>query len=227
LYQILFGLYSGRFIMLIRTGILTIPAYDEAAVAALRNLLRSDLPGAKVMIDKGSEGKRYVVEETLRRWSDEEEMDLILTVGGTRPALGPAAGERVPEATAAVAERALPGLAEAMRAAAGTLNRQAWLDRGVTVIRGATLIINLPAGGDSAAATLAPVLDLVEMALALMRGESLPEVAVRPPAQSSRGERPAGEVGNPSAGRKKGLQADEFAAFLKRHDAAKPTGEDK
>jgi len=211
--------------MMIRTGILTVPSYDEVAVDALRGLLRSQLPGAIVMIDKGSEGKRYVVEETLRRWSDEEELDLILTVGGTRPALGPAASERVPEATAAVSERALPGLAEAMRAAAGSLNRKAWLDRGVTVIRGATLIINLPAGGDTAVATLMPVLDLVEMALALVRGEPLPEVAVRPPAQPSRGERPAGEVGTTSDGRKKGLQADEFAAFLKRNEAAKPTDE--
>lgn len=211
--------------MLIRTGILTIPAYDEAAVAVLRNLLRSDLPGAMVMIDKGSDGKRYVVEETLRRWSDEEEMDLILTVGGTRPALGPAAGERVPEATTAVAERALPGLAEAMRAAAGTLHRQAWLDRGVTVIRGATLIVNLPAGGDAAATTLAPVLDLVAMALALVRGEPLPVIQYS--ARRPGDERPAEAPEAKGAGRKKGLQADEFAAFLKRNEAGKPADENE
>ena len=211
--------------MLIRTGILTIPAYDEATVTALRSLLRSDLPGAMVMIDKGSEGKRYVVEETLRRWSDEEEMDLILTVGGTRPALGPVAGERVPEATVAVAERALPGLAEAMRAAAGSLNRQAWLDRGVTVIRGATLIVNLPAGGEVAAATLAPVLDLVAMALALVQSEPLPPAAVQHSARRPGDERPAETPEAKGAGRKKGLQADEFAAFLKRKEAGKPADE--
>lgn len=198
--------------MLIRTGILTIPAYDEAAVTALRSLLRSDLPGAMVMIDKGSEGKRYVVEEAAsleRRGRDGS----YLTVGGTRPALGPAAGERVPEATAAVAERALPGLAEAMRAAAGSSGTvEAWLDRGVTVIRGATLLSsNLPAGGAGCSGDIGRPRRIWWRWRWLWCGASRclrQRSSILPGAPAD--ERPAETPEAKGAGRKKGLQADEF-----------------
>ena len=49
-----------------------------------------------------------------------------------------------PEATLAVAQRQAPGIAEAIRAASLRITPRAMLGRGVSVIRGKTLIINLP-----------------------------------------------------------------------------------
>ena len=65
---------------------------------------------------------------------------LVLTVGGT--GLGPR--DRTPEATRRVMDREAPGLAEAMRAKGAERNAFAWLSRGVTGLRGKTLIVNLP-----------------------------------------------------------------------------------
>jgi molybdenum cofactor synthesis domain-containing protein len=73
-------------------------------------------------------------------WSDEDNLDLILTTGGT----GLSPRDTTPEATLRVAQRLVPGIPEAMRAAGLPLpSRHA--SRGVAVIRGRTLIINLPA----------------------------------------------------------------------------------
>ena len=102
---------------MIKTGILCIPTYDEAAVQAVRRVLAL-IDGPFVLLaDQHVSMQRYVVEDLLRRWCDEDELDFVMTVGGTLPAPGPSGREVVPEATLAVAERLLPGLPETMRAA--------------------------------------------------------------------------------------------------------------
>jgi molybdenum cofactor synthesis domain-containing protein len=80
------------------------------------------------------------LEAELRRLCDEGIADLVLTSGGT----GFSPRDRMPEATAAAAERLVPGIAEAMRAYSMTITKRAMLSRAVAGIRGATLIINLP-----------------------------------------------------------------------------------
>jgi cyclic pyranopterin phosphate synthase len=65
---------------------------------------------------------------------------LILTTGGT----GIHPGDRTPEATAAVLDRELPGVAEAMRAAGADATATAALSRGLTGVVGTTVIVNLP-----------------------------------------------------------------------------------
>ena len=50
----------------------------------------------------------------------------------------------MPEATAAVAQRHVPGIAEAMRAASLAVTKRAMLSRAIAAIRGNTLIVNLP-----------------------------------------------------------------------------------
>ncbi|PYP71772.1 MAG: molybdenum cofactor biosynthesis protein [Gemmatimonadetes bacterium] len=81
----------------------------------------------------------------LARWADSEEVDVILTTGGT----GLSPRDVTPEATAAVLERTAPGIAEALRATAASGFPRAWLSRGIAGVRGRTLIVNLPgsAGG--------------------------------------------------------------------------------
>ena len=76
----------------------------------------------------------------LARWADSGEVDVILTTGGT----GLTLRDVTPEATAAVLERAAPGIAEALRAASGRSFPHAWLSRGTAGTRGTTVIVNLP-----------------------------------------------------------------------------------
>lgn len=76
----------------------------------------------------------------LRELTDQPGLDLVLTTGGT--GLGPR--DRTPEATLAVGDIAVPGLAELMRAESAAITPMAWLSRAVVVVRGAAIIANLP-----------------------------------------------------------------------------------
>ena len=77
---------------------------------------------------------------TLTRLADQRQLDLILTTGGT----GFAPRDITPEATYAVADRNAPGIAEAMRYHSLSITPRGMLSRGVSVLRGKTLIVNLP-----------------------------------------------------------------------------------
>ena len=93
----------------------------------------------------------------LARLADGGGVDLILTTGGT----GLSPRDVTPEATLAVAERLVPGLAEAMRAASLAKTPMAMLSRAVAAVRGRTLIVNLPGSPKAVAEcweVIAPVL---------------------------------------------------------------------
>ncbi len=200
---------------MIRTGLLCIPAYDEAASAAVRGLLRRVAPATVILTDRHIEDRRYLVEEVLRRWCDEDELDLIFTIGGALPAPGPSPREVVPAATAAVLERTLPGLAEAMRAHAAAETPLAYLDCGVTGIRGRTLIVNLPAGAKSATLFLAAISDVLPAVIAHLQDD-----AAAPSLEAALAQQAAPDLPTlPPAAEKRpgrGLDAAEFAAFLQR-----------
>lgn len=83
---------------------------------------------------------RENLERELVRLCDEEKLNLILTTGGT----GLSPRDNAPEATLAVADRQVPGIAEYMRARSFEITPKAMLSRGVSVMRGSSLIINLP-----------------------------------------------------------------------------------
>jgi len=99
-------------------------------------------------------------------WSDQDKLDLILTCGGT----GPAPRDLTPEATLAVAERLVPGIPEGMRLAGLAKTPHAMLSRGVAVIRGKTLIINLPGSLKGATESLEAILPALPHALEKLRG---------------------------------------------------------
>ena len=84
--------------------------------------------------------ERPVIEATLKSLVDEERCHLVLTTGGT----GPALRDVTPEATLAVGEREMPGFGEQMRQVSLKFVPTAILSRQVAVIRKQALIINLP-----------------------------------------------------------------------------------
>ncbi len=205
--------------MVIKTGILCVPVYDEAAVSAVRRLLASAAPGCIVLLDHNVPMQRHLIEEVLRRWADEDELDLIVTLGGTLPAPGPSSREIVPDATLAVAERLLPGLPETMRALTQEEAPLAILDRSVAAIRGRTLILNLPAGATAATLFLASVVEVVPTVVAWLQ-EDAPELWIvgeeDSAANSPAPEKPIETSLVEPASRKRELDAAEFAAFLSR-----------
>ncbi len=182
----------------IRGGLLTVGEDSEAAAEVVRAQLQEGLPGFFLQARRHVAGPRYLVEEILRRWCDEMELDLLVTVGGTGPAPGPSPQEVTPEATLAVLERLLPGLPEQMRAVAQEEDPRALLDRSVAGIRGRTVVLNLP--GDPA---LAPLFleGILEVLPSLVAALQPPPV---PPPRPSGGKRSSG------------LDPQEFAAFRRR-----------
>ena len=110
--------------------------------------------------------ERAPLERSLIRLCDQRQLDLILTTGGT----GFAARDITPEATRAVAERDVPGIAEAIRAASLRITPRAMLSRAVSVIRGKTLIINLPGSPKACMESMDVFLDQLPHALELLRG---------------------------------------------------------
>jgi molybdopterin adenylyltransferase len=99
-------------------------------------------------------------------WSDDAGLDLILTTGGT----GLSPRDTTPEATLSVAHRLVPGIPEAMRATSLAVTPHAMLSRGVAVIRGRTLIINLPGSPKGARENLAAVAAALPHALEKLQG---------------------------------------------------------
>lgn len=109
-----------------------------------------------------------VIADRLRAWCDSGDLDVILTTGGT----GLAARDVTPEATMSVAERVVPGIAEAMRAEGLKHTPRAMLSRSVAVVRGATLIVNLPGSEKGVRESLGAILDVLPHAVALLGGDT-------------------------------------------------------
>lgn len=109
---------------------------------------------------------RERLEHELIRLCDQRQPDLILTTGGT----GFSQRDVTPEATLAVADRQVPGIAEAMRAASMQITKRAMLSRAVSVIRGRTLIINLPGSPKACMETMDVFMDTIPHGLGLLRG---------------------------------------------------------
>lgn len=107
------------------------------------------------------------VSNILKRLSDEEEMALILTTGGT----GLAPRDVTPEATLAVLDRTVPGMGEAMRAASLTKTPHAMISRAVAGVRGMTLIVNLPGSPKGAVENLEVLLPALPHALDKIQGD--------------------------------------------------------
>ncbi|MCL1880234.1 MAG: MogA/MoaB family molybdenum cofactor biosynthesis protein [Actinomycetia bacterium] len=92
--------------------------------------------------------------------------DIILTCGGT----GLSPSDVTPEATAAVCERNVGGIAEAMRAESLKITGRAMLSRAVAMQRGRVLVINLPGSEKAALECFTAVADQLEHAVQMSAG---------------------------------------------------------
>lgn len=106
------------------------------------------------------------IEARLIELADTGFTDLILTAGGT--GIGPR--DCTPEATAAVASKLLPGVAELMRAKGQQLTPRAVLSRGVVGVRKRALIVNLPGSPKGSVESLDAVAAIIPHAVDVLRG---------------------------------------------------------
>lgn len=125
-------------------------AYEDKGLPTLKSWLESALItpskfSARLIADEQSE-----IESTLIDLVDNEGCNLILTTGGT----GPALRDVTPEATLAIADKEMPGFGEQMRQISLNFVPTAILSRQVAVIRRQCLIINLPGQPKAIAQTL-------------------------------------------------------------------------
>ena len=111
--------------------------------------------------DEPKELKHHLI-----RLSDSRQASLILTLGGT----GFSPRDTTPEATMAVAQRNAPGIAEAIRSLSMQVTKRAMLSRGVAVIRGKTLIINLPGSPKAVRESIGFILNELPHGLEILRG---------------------------------------------------------
>lgn len=104
--------------------------------------------------------------------ADGGDVDVIVTSGGT----GITPTDHTPEATAAICDRLIPGIPEAIRAASVAAVPGAMLSRNLAGHRGATLIVNLPGSPGGAADGWAVLGRVVEHAVSQLRGGDHPRV---------------------------------------------------
>ena len=124
--------------------------YEDLGLPTLKNWLDNALVTPYQMIARLIADEQDEIESTLIDLVDSEECSLILTTGGT----GPALRDVTPEATLAVADKEMPGFGEQMRQISLNFVPTAILSRQVAVIRKQCLIINLPGQPKAIAQTL-------------------------------------------------------------------------
>ncbi len=134
----------------------------------LRELLAEQLKqGFEVTEYEVIPDEQTIIEEKLKNWSDELKLNLILTTGGT----GVAPRDVTPDATLAVIEKQVPGMAEAMRAYSLQKTPMAVISRAVAGIRGQTLIINLPGSPKGARESLEAIIRALPHAVEKIAGD--------------------------------------------------------
>lgn len=160
---------------MIRIGVLNISdrasagVYEDipgkACVALLREWLTTPFEtDYKIIPDE-----QPAIEAELRRMADEAGCCLIVTTGGT----GPAVRDVTPEATVAVCEKLLPGFGELMRTTSLKYVPTAILSRQTAGIRGRTLIVNLPGRPKAIRENLEAVFSAIPYCIDLIGGPRL------------------------------------------------------
>lgn len=178
---------TDNFHMEIRIGIVSISdraytgIYEDRGIPALHDWLDNALQSKWIALSRLIPDERDLIEKTLADLVDNEGCSLVLTTGGT----GPALRDVTPEATLAIADRVLDGFGEEMRRISLQYVPTAILSRQVGVIRKSALILNLPGQPKAIKETLDGIFSAVPYCIDLIGGprmETKPDVisAFRP-----------------------------------------------
>ena len=112
--------------------------------------------------------EKELIVEKLVKWADEDNLDVVVTTGGT----GLTPRDVTPEATLAVVDRIIPGFAEAMRAESLKKTPHAMLSRAVVGTRGKCLIVNLPGSPKAVRECLEVILPALPHAMETLKGQA-------------------------------------------------------
>jgi molybdopterin adenylyltransferase len=137
---------------------------EDVSGPLLADLLRG--MGAEVESQTIVPDERAEIERVLIALADEARLDLVVTSGGT----GPAPRDVTPEATLAVIEREMPGLAEVLRFEGCRKTPLAVISRGVAGIRGQTLVVNLPGSPRAVREGMETLAPILPHAIRMLRG---------------------------------------------------------
>ena len=124
--------------------------YEDKGLPALQAWLTRAIANPITFVARLIADEQALISSTLQDLVDTQGCHLVLTTGGT----GPALRDVTPEATLAVADKELPGFGEQMRQISLRFVPTAILSRQVAVVRASSLIINLPGQPKAIAETL-------------------------------------------------------------------------
>jgi len=157
---------------MIKTAIITISdkgskgEREDGTGSALKKLLEKEeysIDYYKIIPDEVD-----IISDELIKLSDSEQVNLIITNGGT----GFSKRDVTPEATKKVIEKYVPGIGEAMRSKSLLVTPKAVLSRGIAGIRKNTLIINLPGSPRGATENLEAVLPAIPHGIEILLGQA-------------------------------------------------------
>ena len=143
--------------------------YEDLGGPAMQNWLSKALTNEWEAVARVVPDEQEQVEAALKELADEQGCCLIVTTGGT----GPAVRDITPEATIAVSNKILDGFGEQMRAVSLKFVPTAILSRQIAAIRGQSLIINLPGKPSAIGDCLEAVFPAVPYCIDLLEGPYL------------------------------------------------------
>src|SRR5258708_5412281 len=158
---------------MIRVAILTVSdkaargQRDDAGGPAIRDTLSANGLETEVVDYRIVPDEAQQIAEALFHLSERDDVDLILTTGGT----GLAPRDVTPQATLGAIEYQVPGIAEAMRAASLQVTPAGMLSRGVAGVRRGTLIVNLPGNPKAVRENLSVIAAALPHAISTLRSQ--------------------------------------------------------
>jgi molybdopterin adenylyltransferase len=158
-----------------RIGILTVSdrasrgEYDDRGGPAIERFLAQHLVSEWSVVRRLVADEQPLIEASLRELADDVGCCLIVTTGGT----GPALRDVTPEATEAVAHKLMPGFGELMRQVSLAVVPTAILSRQTAAVRGSSLIVNLPGKPSAIDDCLRAVLPAIPYCIDLIGGPRL------------------------------------------------------
>ncbi|NLJ51880.1 MAG: molybdopterin adenylyltransferase [Alcaligenaceae bacterium] len=129
--------------------------YVDEGLPGLKSWLNSAVINPIEYVERLIPDEQELISDTLKKLADDERCHLILTTGGT----GPTPRDVTPEATLAIAERVIPGFGEQMRQISLNFIPTGIISRQVGVLRGASVVLNLPGRPKAIAETLGGLKD--------------------------------------------------------------------